>query len=195
MRTNPPAWAEAALKLFLDPEVFLTLSGDLLEQYRDSILPARGLVRADAWYLKQVFGFVVRGMLPWAVLFAATFVARFAIDAFYPTTYFHLRSEVSTWSAVALLTLAGFRTAWRSRSLFAGMATGLAVAAGASLLTLAGIGFILALRHDAGAMSAIAASGGLNEALLMPLIVILPATMISGAGGLAGAGVRRLRGF
>jgi hypothetical protein len=32
-----------ALRLFLPPEVFLTVSGDFLEQYRDSILP-----RADS---------------------------------------------------------------------------------------------------------------------------------------------------
>jgi hypothetical protein len=51
----------------------------LLEQYRDSIVPVRGAVRADGWYLKQVLGFVLRAMLPWAVLFAACYVTNFAI--------------------------------------------------------------------------------------------------------------------
>lgn len=190
MRTNPPIWAETALRLFLRPEVFLTVSGDLLEQYRDSILPVRGLARADRWYLKQVLGFIVRGMLPWAVLFAGVFVARFTIDALYPTTDFHLRSALSTYIAAALLAAAGFRTALRSGSLFAGLAAGLAMAAAASLLSVGGVATVLAFRHDADAMRAIAASGGLEEVFIMPFIVIVPAIVIAGVSGMAGAGVR-----
>jgi hypothetical protein len=191
MRTKPPIWAEAALRLFLRSEVFLTVSGDLLEQYRDSILPARGLMRADGWYLRQVLGFVLRGILPWAALFAAAFIARFAMDALDPTANFHVRSAVSTYVATALLVAVGFHAAWRSGSLFAGMAAGLAVAAGASLLSVSGVAVVLAFRHDADTMAAIAASGGLYEALVMPFIVIVPAILISGVSGIAGAGVRR----
>jgi hypothetical protein len=182
------------LRLFLRSEVFLTVSGDLLEQYRDSILPARELARADGWYLKQVLGFILRGMLPWAVLFAAAFVGRFVMDALYPTTDFHVRSAVSTYLVTALLLAAGFRTAWRSGSLFAGMAAGLAMAAAASLLSAGGVAVVIAFRHDVDTMSAIAASGGLEEALIMPFIAILPAIVIAGAGGMAGAGVRRSLG-
>src|ERR1019366_850402 len=147
MRTTPPIWAESALRLFLRPEVFLTLSGDLLEQYRDSILPVRGLTRADCWYLRQVLGLVSRGMLPWTALFALVFVARFAMDALYPAADLHLRSAVSTYIATALLIAAGLRTAWRSKSLFAGMAAGLAIAVGASMLSVSGVAVILAFRH------------------------------------------------
>jgi hypothetical protein len=195
MRTNPPTWAEAALRLFLRSEIFLTVSGDLLEQYRDSILPSRGLMRADCWYLTQVLGFVVRGMLPWAALFAAAFVARFAMDALDPTADFHVRSAVTTYIVTALLIAVGFRAAWRSGSLLAGMAAGLAMAAGASLMSLGGVAVVLAFRHDADAMTAIAASGGLREALVMPFIAILPAILMSGLSGMAGAGVRRSLNF
>jgi hypothetical protein len=195
MRTTPPSWAESALQLFLRPEVFLTLSGDLLEQYRDSILPVHGLTRADGWYLRQVLGLVSRRMLPWTALFALVFVARFAMDAIYPAADLHPRSAVSTYIVTALLIAAGFRAAWRSNSPFAGMAAGLAMAAGASMLSLSGVAVVLAFRHDADAMRGITAGGGLEEALVMPFTVILPAIAIAGIAGMAGAGVRRSLNF
>jgi hypothetical protein len=36
------------------------VSGDLIEVYRDSILPHRGRWQADLWYLQQVAGCMVR---------------------------------------------------------------------------------------------------------------------------------------
>jgi hypothetical protein len=48
-----------------------------LEQYRDSILPARGQVRADGWYLIQARGFALRKIVAWVALLAAASVARF----------------------------------------------------------------------------------------------------------------------
>jgi hypothetical protein len=38
MTGKPPVWAEAMLRVFLRPDVFASVSGDLLEQYRDSFL-------------------------------------------------------------------------------------------------------------------------------------------------------------
>src|SRR5262245_29028253 len=96
MRTAPPRWAEALLRIYLRPEAFATISGDLLEQYRDSILPARGQARADQWYVAQVLGFVFSAARLWATLFAGAFVARTALDWLRPTADFHLRSDVST---------------------------------------------------------------------------------------------------
>jgi hypothetical protein len=116
MRTSPPVWAEAILRTFLKAESFPNVSGDLLEQYRDSILPARGLPRADRWYVSQVFGFVLRGALPWAALFAGAAVARNTLDWLNPATDYHARALTSTALAVGILLAAGFWTAWRSRS-------------------------------------------------------------------------------
>jgi len=58
MTANPPRWAGALLRAFLKPSDFESVSGDLLEQYRDSIYPVRGQFRADMWYATQVFTFV-----------------------------------------------------------------------------------------------------------------------------------------
>ena len=191
MRTKPPEWAESLLRLFLKPDVFASVSGDLLEQYRDSILPARGLMRADRWYLAQVVGFVCRKTLPWAALFAGAFLTRGAWDVLRPTTDFHTRSQVSTAIAAALLLASGFSMAWRSGSFFAGAAAGFATTATACVLSIGGNAVLLALWHDPRVMSAVAASGGLDEAFLLPAMLILPGTALGGIGGLLGAGTKR----
>jgi len=192
MNTHPPLWAEALLRLFLGPGVFANISGDLLEQYRDSIHPARGAARADAWYVAQVLRFVARKTLPWAALFAAAEAARAALDLLRPTTDFYLRSEVSTALAAGILLLAGFWTAWRSGSFSAGAAAGLATTAIAAALGIARATVFLAIWHDAGTLHALRASGGLEEFFLLPAFLVIPGMAIGGVGGLLGAAARRL---
>jgi len=192
MRTNPPVWAEATLRLLLRPDTVLSVSGDLLEQYRDSILPVRGLARADIWYLKQVLGFALRKVLLWAAMFAGAYVARFAWDVLQPTTDFHLRSQVTTFTSIGLLLAAGLWSAWRSGSFLAGMAAGFATVAVASVLSIVGNSIFLAFWHDAAAMRAISMSGGLDEAFLLPAFLIVPGIILGGIGGVVGAGARRL---
>src|SRR5579871_2454974 len=103
MRTKPPVCVESLLRLFLRPDFFASVSGDLLEQYRDSILPARGLVRADRWYLAQALGFVLRRTLPWAALFAGALVVREALDVLRPASDFYTRSQVTTALSAGIL--------------------------------------------------------------------------------------------
>ena len=43
----PPRWAEFALRLHLAPRYRQTVSGDLLEEYRERIHPERGQRRAE----------------------------------------------------------------------------------------------------------------------------------------------------
>lgn len=190
MRTSPPLWAEAMLRPFLRPDSFASVSGDLLEQYRDSILPARGLARADHWYLAQVLGLILRKTWLWAALFAGAFVARFAVDMLFPTTDFYARSQVTTYTSIGLLLAAGFWTGRRSGSFFAGVGAGFATVVIASVLCAASNTVLLAFWHDARSMSAIAASGGLDEAFLLPAILIVPGIVIGGIGGLIGAGTK-----
>lgn len=192
MKTAPPPWAEKLLRLFLSPDVFASVSGDLLEQYRDSIHPARGPRGADQWYRRQVHGFVWRGSRLWAALFAGAFVARTAFDWLRPTTDFLVRSEVSTALAAGILLTAGFWTAWRSGSFAAGAAAGFATWAFAAVLGMAGTAVLLFIWHDPNTMAAIQGSGGLQEALLPSMWLIPAATVIGGVGGLLGATANRL---
>ena len=190
--STPPLWAEVVLRLFLKPDVFASVSGDLLEQYRDSIQPARGTQGADAWYRIQVLGYVLRGAGPWAALFAFAFVARTAFDWLWPTTDFHTRSQVSTALAIGIMVVAGFWTAWRSGSFAAGAVAGIATMVMAAALNIGGIAILFALWHDPGTIAAIDGSGGLEEAFVLPFFLVLPGVMLASFGGLLGAAARRL---
>jgi len=54
----PPAWAEAVLRVLVAPRNRDTITGDLLEEYREVIVPARSRFGARTWYVRQVVGFV-----------------------------------------------------------------------------------------------------------------------------------------
>src|SRR5262245_27194604 len=55
---RPPRWAEWLLRAMLTARDRDTIPGDLLEEYREVILPARGRFRATLWYLRQVLSLV-----------------------------------------------------------------------------------------------------------------------------------------
>jgi hypothetical protein len=55
---HPPAWAEAILRALLEPRSQDTVTGDLLEEYREAIVPARSEFGARIWYVRQVVSFV-----------------------------------------------------------------------------------------------------------------------------------------
>src|SRR5262245_21215777 len=55
---KPPLWAEAWLRTLLAQRSEDTITGDLLEEYRESVLPAVGTFRARIWYLRQVISFM-----------------------------------------------------------------------------------------------------------------------------------------
>jgi hypothetical protein len=57
---HPPEAAELILRALLPPDARESVSGDLLEEYRDSRVPATGELRADLWYWRQVGGMWLR---------------------------------------------------------------------------------------------------------------------------------------
>ena len=54
----PPRWAERLLRLSLRRRDRDTVTGDLLEEYREAILPTRGRLRAQLWYLRHAISLV-----------------------------------------------------------------------------------------------------------------------------------------
>jgi hypothetical protein len=56
---DPPRAAEFLLCALLRPRDREAITGDLLEEYREAVLPERGYLRAQYWYWKQVAGVVV----------------------------------------------------------------------------------------------------------------------------------------
>ena len=70
---NPPVLAEELLHALLHNDTRETVSGDLLEEYRESRVPAAGRLRADLWYWRQVGGMWVRAYW-WLVVPAVLFI-------------------------------------------------------------------------------------------------------------------------
>ena len=192
LNPTPPGWAEALLRAFLRPRDVDCVSGDLLEQFRDSVYPCCGRQRADLWYVRQVLGFVSRRTYAWAVVFAATFIGRTTIDWLLPTTDFHLRSTLSTILGVGILLLARFWAAFRSGSFAAGPLMGIAIVTIAAPLTIAGAAALLAMSHTPSTIAAIHGSGGLAEVFTLPLLMIVPGVIFGAVGGFAGSAAKRL---
>jgi hypothetical protein len=57
---HPPEVAELILRGLLPLDIGETVSGDLLEEYRESRVPALGEFRADLWYWRQIGGMWLR---------------------------------------------------------------------------------------------------------------------------------------
>jgi hypothetical protein len=192
----PPRWAESLLHLVLDSRDRATVSGDLLEEFRESIRPTRGPTAADAWYIRQVMGFVVRSNSAPAVLIGGAFVARTALDWLQPPADFHTRSLISTLVMASILLASGFFASWKSGTILAGGLSGIATTALAALLSTAGALGLLAVWHDPTTLQAIEGSGGLGEVFFLPVMVILPGMVLGTIGGVVGAlarwSVRRL---
>jgi hypothetical protein len=55
---TPPRWAEALLERLLPLRDRQTVTGDLREEYAESVAPRVGRIRADVWYLRQIFSLV-----------------------------------------------------------------------------------------------------------------------------------------
>jgi hypothetical protein len=189
---TPPRWAESLLRAVLPASAFETIAGDLLEEYRENRHPVLGARRADAWYVKQVAGFVARSALPWGVLLGAAIVARNALDWFLPPLDFHTRAAVSTYFAMCLLLSVGFRAAWRSGSWLAGTVAGVATAGISAIVSIVGAGVLLAFWHDAQTLAAIAGSGGLGEVFALPLLGLVPGLLLGTLGGSAATAGRSL---
>ena len=184
--TLPPSWAESLLRLILRPEDRDSVSGDLLEEYRESIVPALG-AKANSWYIRQVAWYVLRATWAWGLALAVSVVFRNTLDWWLsPTQDFYARSVASTWSAIAIFMGSGALTGWRSRSLRAGALAGVLTGAiAAAIETAVSLGQ-LAIQHDAHTMRMIAASGGLEEVFVLPFIVIVPGTFCACVGAAIG---------
>jgi hypothetical protein len=190
---SPPRWAKAVLGLLLTPEDRERKSGDLVERYRERIIPSRGSYRADAWYVTRVAGVVWRAAWIWAVVFSGAFLARTLYDWLVPTNDFAVRAMVSTWCGVSTLFIVGFWAAWRSREFVAAPIAAVMTSQIAAVMSVMGAAILLAIWHDPQTRQAIADSGGLDEVFLLPFMMIVPAVFVGTLGGAASRLVRRLR--
>ena len=190
---QPPGWAERLLALLLDAERRDDVLGDLLEEYREAIHPERGASAADRWYVRQVAGFLWSRTWPWAAFFSGAFLLRTALDWFVPVDDFHTRSTLSSAIGVSTLFAVAFFSAWRARSVFAGPLAAVVTSQLAAVISMIGVIALLAVRHDAQTWMAIQGSGGWQEAIELPFMMIVPATVLGAVGGVAGKRLRQVR--
>ncbi len=197
MSHKPPRWAEAWLRLLLPARDRETVSGDLLEEYRDTVRPARGRLRADAWYVAQVCGFAWRSSrLAIALLLLSPFVSQVLgrttrIDGI---AFSGWLTFAPFWLALVppagVMLWAGAHASWRANRFWAGTAVGFV----ASLLftkVLLG-GFLVGLLIWQPQLVKI----GMSWESLRDLTLILVSTTSAGTaiatlGGLAGTAARR----
>jgi len=192
---NPPAWAQALLGGVLPRRTEQDISGDLLEEYRVRAATA-GARRADGWYARQALGFLWRLAGVFAALVAIGVLTREIYDVVVgapPDGNWSSRSMWTTYSAVLTYVATGFYAGVRTRRLTAGV---LAAWTAHVLGDLAGIAGMIALylavlRHDPAAQQLFMVTGGWEETVVLPVVLLIPVTFLSVLGGMAGKVVGR----
>ena len=182
---NPPGWAEQILRMVLPPLHRETVSGDLLELYRDDSYQLRQLDR-DVWYVTEVGKLVWLQNRLWIGVLSISMFARTVVDWFAPTNDFHARSVWSTMLGIGVTMLVGFISGWRARSVVAaGFAAFATLAAAASFHTIGAL-VLIGGWHGPDTLAAIRQSGGLAEAFTLPMTLCFPGAALGAiAGGVA----------
>src|SRR4029453_4547705 len=134
----PPRWADGLLRMLVRRAHVEAVSGERVEEYRETVRPALGGRRADLWYVAQVLGFIPPVCWVLGGAQGAAMVIRDAIDWFVPTRDFNTRSWVTTLTAVGLFLAAGLWVAWRSGSLRSGLLAGFVTSATAAFVSIVG---------------------------------------------------------
>jgi hypothetical protein len=180
---RPPGWVEAVLRLLLRPEDAETVSGDLLEEYRDAVYPTRGRWRANLWFVKQVAGFAWRATAVWGLLAGLTAPTSFPV--------------FTAWSlplpAIGLLLVASGRHTWRTGSLRTGVLVASAVSAIATVVAVA----VLVVRVPAASAPVNGALPNLHEShplfsIFVPIMMFATGTAVGTVGAIAGKVFRAL---
>lgn len=183
---RPPRWAEALLRVLLKPDDRESVSGDLLEEYRDTIVPARGRA-ADWWYIRQVTWYLLRASWVWGALMGAALVFRYLLDILVPPADYWMRATVLSWTILGVCMLAGFVTAWRTRSMRAGVLAASTAATIAAIISIVGAAIMLAVWHDPATLEEWRRSGGVDEAFIdVPLKLMALGITIGGIGAALG---------
>ncbi len=182
---NPPGWAEEILRMILPPVHRETVSGDLLELYRDDEYQMRQLDR-DVWYVTEVARLVWLQNRLWIGVLSISMLARTAVDWFVPTDDFYSRSLWSTMLGIGVTMFVGFISGWRARSVVAAAFAAFATFAAAASFHTIGALVLIGGWHGPDTLAAIRQSGGLAEALTLPMMLCFPGAALGAvAGGVA----------
>jgi hypothetical protein len=176
--------------MLLKPKDRESVSGDLLEEYRDSVVPARGRAAANRWYALQVGSFLLRASWAWGAMLGAALTICYLFDRLLPPTDYRVRSATLTYTIFAVCVTTGFVQAWRTRSIRGVALASFSAGAIGALLSIAGAAVMLASWHDPAALEARRNSGGLQEDFInVPLMLVAISVVLGIAGALLGKGV------
>ena len=182
---RPPRWAEAILRLLLNSGDVEPVTGDLLEEYRESVYASRGRRRANAWFIRQVAGFAWRKSAVWGLLLGMIQIAGPFRMLFAQTEWFHTSIEPKIIAAAVFL-LAG-RQAWRANRLGGGVVIAFFIAIAGSMAMIGGFAFESA-RWDlaAGPLRSFGGHFDWRWLFITPGLLLPVSAVIGFAGGAAG---------
>ncbi|HVD92822.1 MAG TPA: permease prefix domain 2-containing transporter [Vicinamibacterales bacterium] len=190
MNENPPRWAERVLSLLVPDRSRDGVLGDLVEEYRESQVAARGLAGANRWYVWQVAGFLWRACAVWGVMLGGLLAARDVMDLTLPTQDYRVRAAVSTYLAFSIFGTAAIHAGWRSRHALTGVVVCLGAAVIASIIgfaTPAGLSVVMWSEVQRNP----AAAAALRESFDVPVPAIFAIALVLGSiGGGIGRGAR-----
>jgi len=114
MTTGPPPWAAWLLDALVPRRYHETLAGDVLERYRDQILPAQGRTRADRWFLARVAEWAWTESRLACLIVVLSFVFGDGLYAELPESGATARAWLHATAPVGALGALGVRAGWRS---------------------------------------------------------------------------------
>jgi hypothetical protein len=190
--SKPPQWAQTLLRLLQTPANQESVPGDLLEEYRETVQPTRGRWRADAWYVRQVNGFLWRASLPWGILRGGAELARLLFDTVAPPVNYGPRSAMTTWTALATYVVLGAHAAYRSGHARSGGLVALGASAIGYVIWVVGatVLFSLVIARDSGMLRLFNVTGGWGEVIFLPVMVLPVGVSAAVLGGMVGKAVR-----
>jgi len=181
-RRTPPQWLERALLLLVPARDRETISGDLLEEYREEQLPRSGRLQADVWYLRQCVSFAsirlwggprLKQVLVFVCLFVTAASVWLAVmeNVLKHAGYAGRAVIAGSLAAQAVVTL--LYLLLNGRSIFRGLV--LTIACSILLFGVWVVVSILRAEHFEGYLLVIGAASILQGTLAIPVLLRVPA--------------------
>src|SRR3954469_4112348 len=190
---DPPRWAHSLLPWLVRADRAESIDGDLLEEYREVMLPERGRRRADLWYVRQVAVFLWRLSWMFAVVVALQVLTRMIADTVAPPQSYQLRASLSTWGAISAYLFAGAYAGWRTHQGVTGAIVALAAHVLGQMIGIVGtVGLYFAIiSRDEASLWLFRATGDWWEVFGLPIVVAPVVVVLGLAGGAVGIRLSR----
>ena len=191
MTTGPPLWAAWLLEALVPRRHRDILAGDVLDRYRDHVLPAQGRARANRWFLARVAEWAWTESRLACLVVVLSFLFGDGLYAELPESGATARAWLNATAPVCALGALGVRAGWRS-GVRAAVITGfLASCLGtAAILVLTTVALAIAQPQ---LMKIGMSWESLRDVASILRTSTLAGTMASVVGGLVGTGLRAMK--